>query len=214
LGELSRIGEVVLNPFLGPRFKTSVITTNLPLAVDKPIDFGLQDFCNQCMKCARECPCSAISFGDKIMFNGYEMWKPDAEACARYRITNPGGSACGRCMKVCPFTKQGLLHHRIGLWLAINVPPLRKFLIWLDDALEYGKRVPVWKWWFDLEKRDGKIVKPEKTNQRDLRRDRQPPPKQKTALYPAETNPPPDARDPHPVDRRAAMSRSDEPRVQ
>ncbi|MFQ6026742.1 MAG: Fe-S protein, partial [Dehalococcoidia bacterium] len=84
LGELSRIGEVVLNPFLGPRFKTSIVTTNLPLAVDKPIDFGLQDFCNQCLKCARECPCGAIPFGDKVMFNGYEMWKPDAERCTRY----------------------------------------------------------------------------------------------------------------------------------
>src|SRR5262249_44433063 len=44
LGELSRIGEVVLNPFLGPRFKSGVITTNMPLLPDLPIDFGLQDF--------------------------------------------------------------------------------------------------------------------------------------------------------------------------
>ena len=209
LGELSRIGELVLNPFLGPRFKTSIITTNLPLATDKPIDFGLQDFCNQCMKCARECPCSAISFGDKIIFNGYEMWKPDAEACTRYRINNPNGSACGRCMKVCPFNKEGLLHHRLGLWLAINVPQFRKFLIWLDDALEYGKRIADWKWWLDLEWRDGKLIRPQKTNKRDLRPERKAPPKQQIALYPAETLPPPDSREPHPVDRKTAKSRSD-----
>ena len=42
LGELSRIGELVLNPYVGPRFKSGVITTNLPLLPDKPIDFGLQ----------------------------------------------------------------------------------------------------------------------------------------------------------------------------
>ncbi|MEM7077553.1 MAG: reductive dehalogenase domain-containing protein, partial [Pseudomonadota bacterium] len=30
LGELSRIGELVLNPFVGPRFKSVVLTTNLP----------------------------------------------------------------------------------------------------------------------------------------------------------------------------------------
>lgn len=107
LGELSRIGEVVLNPFLGPRFKTSIVTTNLELATDQPIDFNLQNFCNSCMKCARECPCGAISFTDKVMFNGYEMWKPDVEACARYRVSNPGGSGCGRCMKVCHFNKKG-----------------------------------------------------------------------------------------------------------
>ncbi len=96
LGELSRIGELVLNPFVGPRFKSVVVTTDMPLIHDRPIDFGLQDFCSKCNKCARECPCHAISFGTKIMFNGYEMWKPDVEKCARYRITNPKGSACGR----------------------------------------------------------------------------------------------------------------------
>ena len=30
MGELSRIGELVLNPFLGPRFKTHIVTTDLP----------------------------------------------------------------------------------------------------------------------------------------------------------------------------------------
>ncbi|SVD58917.1 uncharacterized protein METZ01_LOCUS411771, partial [marine metagenome] len=44
VGELSSIGELVLNLFLGPRFKTAVITTNLPMAVDQPIDFGLKNF--------------------------------------------------------------------------------------------------------------------------------------------------------------------------
>ena len=33
LGELSRIGELVLNPFVGPRFKSAVVTTDLPLAM-------------------------------------------------------------------------------------------------------------------------------------------------------------------------------------
>ena len=42
LGELSRIGELVLNPFLGPRSKSIVFTTDLPLQPDRPIDFGLQ----------------------------------------------------------------------------------------------------------------------------------------------------------------------------
>ncbi|NIW23703.1 MAG: Fe-S protein, partial [Gammaproteobacteria bacterium] len=31
LGELSRIGELVLNPFVGPRFKSVVMTTDMPL---------------------------------------------------------------------------------------------------------------------------------------------------------------------------------------
>ena len=76
---------------VGPRFKSVVLTTDLPLVPDKPIDFGLQDFCGNCLKCARECPVNAIPFGDKVMFNGYEIWKPDVERCTRYRVTNPRG---------------------------------------------------------------------------------------------------------------------------
>ncbi|MCP5104309.1 MAG: hypothetical protein GY950_13055 [bacterium] len=33
---MCRIGDIVLNPFLGPRFKAAVVTTDLPLAADKP----------------------------------------------------------------------------------------------------------------------------------------------------------------------------------
>jgi ferredoxin len=73
LGEVSRIGEVILNPFLGPRLKSGVVTTDMPLAHDKPIDFGLQTFCESCNKCARECPSGAITAGPKLMFNGYEI---------------------------------------------------------------------------------------------------------------------------------------------
>ncbi len=203
LGELCRIGEVVINPFLGPRFKTSVVTTNLSMSVDRPIDFGLQDFCRRCTKCARECPCSAISYGDKVMFNGYEMWKPHVEACARYRIMNPGGSACGRCMKVCPFNHQGLTHDRLALWLAMRVPIARKPLIWLDALLERGRRYPVWKWWFDLEVRDGKLGEAAKTNQRDLRPGRLPPPKQAIPLYPVDSVPTPSVPGAQPIDSRA-----------
>ena len=75
------------------------------MQADQPIDFGLQYFCSDCLKCARECPCDAIPFGDKVMFNGYEIWKPDVERCTRYRLTNARGSACGRCMKTCPINK-------------------------------------------------------------------------------------------------------------
>ena len=81
LGEVSRIGEVILNPFLGPRLKSGTVTTDLPLAHDKPINFGLQEVCNSCNKCARECPAGAITAGPKTMFNGYEIWKSDSQKC-------------------------------------------------------------------------------------------------------------------------------------
>lgn len=215
LGELSRIGELVLNPFVGPRFKSVVFTTDLPLDVDRPIDFGLQTFCSNCLKCARECPCNAIPFGDKVMFNGYEMWKPDVERCARYRVTNPKGSACGRCMKMCPINKvvdaDGGWLTRAASWLGINALWLKPLLVpiatWLDDRVGNGTRNPVKKWWFDHELVDGVAVTPKGTNQRDLDVHKNVDPAHKTiAYYHANMMPPPDEPGAVEVDRKAALA--------
>ena len=210
LGEMSRIGELVLNPFVGPRFKSVVITTNLPMTVDKPIDFGLQDFCNQCLKCARECPAHAIPFGPKVMFNGYEIWKPDVEKCTRYRVTNPKGSACGRCMKTFPYNLEGLLADRVALWAAVHLPFARKWLAILDDKLGRGRRNPTKRWWFDLEIIDGVTRAPRLgTNERDLNLDNYVDPRhEKIAPYPADMNPAPDQPGPFPPDRKAALRRA------
>ncbi|MFP6712684.1 MAG: reductive dehalogenase domain-containing protein [Rhodospirillales bacterium] len=215
LGELSRIGEVVLNPFIGPRLKTVVMTTDMPLEVDKPIDFGLQNFCSNCLKCARECPCDAISWGDKVMFNGYEMWKPDVERCTRYRLTNPKGLACGRCMKTCPLNKvvtwEGPLMTRVASWFGVNVrfmkPILVPIAVWADDWLGHGIRNPLKKWWLDLEIVDGHAIEPRKgVNERDLDLDHKiDPAEQKMAYYHASDMPPPNASEPVGVDRKAAL---------
>ncbi|SLN27168.1 hypothetical protein [Oceanibacterium hippocampi] len=217
LGELSRIGELVLNPFVGPRFKSVVLTTDLPLEVDRPIDFGLQYFCNHCMKCARECPCDAIFWGDKVMFNGYEMWKPDVERCTRYRVTNPKGSACGRCMKTCPLNKvisaDGPLITQAASWLGVNAmwakPALVPLAVRADDALGHGRRNPLKRWWLDLEIVDGVCVRPRGVNERDIEPEREAtmdPAKQRIAYYHADAMPPPDHPEPWPVDRKAALA--------
>lgn len=214
LGELSRIGELVLNPFVGPRFKSVVLTTDLPLEVDQPIDFGLQKFCGHCMKCARECPCDAIPFGDKVMFNGYEMWKPDVERCTRYRVTNPKGSACGRCMKTCPINKvvdaDGAWLTRAASWIGVNAlwakPLTVPFAAWFDDWIGNGRRNPAKKWWYDHELVHGVAVEPKGTNRRDLDIDRETDAAtQKMAYYHASMMPPPDEQGPVVVDRKAAM---------
>lgn len=206
LGELSRIGELVLNPFVGPRFKSVMITTDMPLAVDRPIDFGLQDFCNKCMKCARECPCSAIPLGPKVMFNGYEMWKPDVEKCTRYRVTNPHGSMCGRCMKTCPYNIEGILAERLFLWMAIHWPWTRKWIAILDDKVGNGRINKVKKWWWDLEMVDGIAVKPKGVHERELNLDRDlDPEKQVMALYPRQRIPAFDATV-HPIDRKQGVA--------
>lgn len=192
LGELSRIGELILNPFIGPRSKSVVLTTDLPLAHDRPIDFGLQDTCAQCLKCARECPCNAIPYGPKIDFNGYEIWKPDVEKCGKYRLTNMKGSACGRCMKTCPFNREDLLESQRLLWLAIEQPAARRHLIEHDDHSGGGQRNPAKRWWFDLEIVDGVAVAPRAgTNERDLEpgREARLAGAQKIAIYPPALQP-------------------------
>lgn len=215
LGELSRIGELVLNPFVGPRFKSVVLTTDLPMEVDKPIDFKLQYFCNNCLKCARECPCDAIPWGKPVMFNAYEMWKIDAERCTRYRLTNSKGAACGRCMKTCPLNKvvdmDGPLLTRAASWLGINAMSLKPLMVpiatWLDDALGNGKRNLAKKWWFDHEIVDGVAVTPKATNQRDINPKRYiDPDKQPIAYYNANNMPAPDAPEPVKVQRKAAIA--------
>ena len=150
LGEVSRIGEVILHPFLGPRLKSGVVTTNLALHHDKPIDFGLQNFCNNCQKCARECPSGAITAGPKTMFNGYEIWKSDSQKCTSYRITTKGGAMCGRCMKTCPWNLEGLFAEAPFRWMASHMPSMARTLASLDDFAGRGDINPVKKWWWDL----------------------------------------------------------------
>lgn len=155
LGEMSRIGDCVLNPFLGPRFKAAVVTTDMPLFPDKPIDFGLQDFCSKCKKCARECPSGAISDGGKEMFNGYEKWPVDIKKCTGMRVGNQRGSGCGTCVKVCPWNKPYTPFHRTVGWAMRNSSLARSLAIWGDDLLGYGKPDYSQKWWFDLEDVNG-----------------------------------------------------------
>ncbi len=158
LGEMSRMGDVVLNPFLGPRFKAAIITTDMPLAIDQPIDFGLQDFCDKCKKCARECPSGAIPEGGKVFANGYEKWQVDVQQCTSFRCSNQFGSGCGTCIKVCPWNKPYTRFHRGISWMVRNLPFTRNFAARGDDLLGYGKVEPDRKWWLDIEDVDGRWV--------------------------------------------------------
>ena len=173
LGEVSRIGEVILNPFLGPRLKSGVVTTDMPLAHDQPIDFGLQRFCESCNKCARECPSGAITAGPKLMFNGYEIWKSDSQKCATYRITTKGGAMCGRCMKTCPWNLSGLFAEAPFRKAAMTLPAAAPLLAKLDDMAGRGGLNPVKKWWWDIELQADGAYRPteHKVNARGLQRD-------------------------------------------
>lgn len=207
LGEVSRIGEVILNPFLGPRLKSGVVTTDMPMAHDKPIDFGLQRFCESCNKCARECPAGAITAGPKKMFNGYEIWKSDSQKCTTYRITTPGGAMCGRCMKTCPWNLEGLFAEKPFRWAAMNLPKAAPALAKLDDMVGNGEMNPVKKWWWDLEMQEDGGYRPARrpVNARTLQKDLDLKFEDQTlAVYPANLAPHPWPY-PFPMDREAGI---------
>lgn len=168
LGEMSRIGDMILNPFLGPRFKAAIVTTDMPLAIDKPIDFGLQDFCSKCGKCARYCPAGSIAFGKEAvhMHNGYIKWANDPEKCTKQRVGNKTGSSCGVCITVCPWNKPFTPFHRFVQWNMRNIPFTRRFAVWGDDLFGYGKPKPEYKWWFDLEDVNGVLRVPTRSGER------------------------------------------------
>ncbi len=207
LGEVSRIGEVILNPFLGPRLKSGVVTTDMPIAHDRPIDFGLQKFCEQCNKCARECPSGAITAGPKLMFNGYEIWKSDSQKCATYRITTDGGAMCGRCMKTCPWNLEGLFAEKPFRWAAMNFPKAAPMLAKLDDMVGHGGLNETKKWWWDIGLKDDGGYHPVDVpvNRRDLQKDLDLKYEDQTlAVYPANLAPHPWPY-PFPMDREAGI---------
>ena len=53
-------------------------------------------------------------------------------------VLNMRGSACGRCMKTCPYNTEGVLSERPFQWAAIKVPMAREHIAKLDDKLKRG----------------------------------------------------------------------------
>jgi len=170
LGEGSRMG-IALNPFVGSTFKVSAVLTDLPLETDRPVDFGLQDYCTNCKICAEQCPARAISFGEKELYNGYETWPLKYRNCICGVMTNRYGNICERCTKVCPWNRPDNKPEDFKKW---DGDP--KFL--LDSVnrqagrlRENGFREPeeyTDKWWFPLSYADGRLVDSPEFNYAEL----------------------------------------------
>jgi len=138
LGEIGRLGYLI-TPYLGPRVRLGAVTTDLPLVIDHPVTFGVQEFCQICLKCAINCPSGAITTGDKTEVRGVKKWQLNIEPCLRYwRII---GTDCGLCMKVCPYSHPGALIHNLVRMGIRNSPIARRLSVW-GDELFYGKKLP------------------------------------------------------------------------
>jgi len=156
IGEVSRAG-IILNPYLGLGFKAAAVLTNMPLIPDRPIDFGLQRFCQDCRICAQNCPSRAISMGDKVMYNGYATWKLDTKRCASFNFTNKKGTMCNRCVKSCPWTYPATWPHNLVRGMVMHSRLAQQIAIRAADLLGPDKDHPDDKWWFDLEYVDDKL---------------------------------------------------------
>jgi epoxyqueuosine reductase QueG len=143
-------------------FKAAAVLTDMPLVPDSPVDFGLQDFCQRCKICAEFCPSSAISTGDKIMYNGYETWKMNEQKCHTFRVLNQRGTYCGRCGEVCPWSKPNTWPHNLVRRAVQHSGIARRIAIQADKALGPERHNKDMKWWFDVEEVDGVLKIPKK----------------------------------------------------
>jgi reductive dehalogenase len=150
IGEVSRAG-IILNPFLGLAYKAAAVLTDMPIIPDKPIDFGLQNFCRHCKICAENCPSNAISAGGKVMYNGYETWKLNTQRCASFNFTNKKGTMCNRCVKSCPWSNPTTLPHNLIRAMVMRSNLTHAIAIRAAHSLRPGNDHPEAKWWFDLE---------------------------------------------------------------
>lgn len=139
LGEVGRLG-ILIHPRYGARVRLGAVSTDLPLNVDEPITFGVQQFCEECKKCARNCPAGAISLGKPRNVRGVIKWSTNQAAC--YRYWRELGTDCGICMRVCPYSKPNNFIHNVVRLAAANSPLSRKLFILADDVF-YGKKIRI-----------------------------------------------------------------------
>lgn len=138
LGELSRAG-FLLTKELGSGLRLSVVTTDMPMKHDRPVDIGVQSFCESCKICAEECPVGAIPKGKKEEFNGVMRWKLAEEKC--YSYWGVASTDCGTCMVACPWTKPSNWLHRFITHLAAIKGPHQMWLTRADKFF-YGPHKP------------------------------------------------------------------------
>lgn len=100
LGELGKHGSII-NRENGSVMRLGALVTNMPLNMDTPDVFGVDDFCMNCKACQNACPPEAIH-PEKKMVRGLVKWYVDFDKCLPYFNENTG---CGICLAVCPWSR-------------------------------------------------------------------------------------------------------------
>ncbi len=151
LGELGRNAKLI-HPAFGPRCRISKVITDLPLAPDHPISFGVTAFCDSCKKCAKKCPAEALSIGERsyepvgdFASKGVLCWQANHLRCREY--WTKVGTNCGLCIQNCPYNKPKGLSHWLVKSAISTVPSLNPAFVYADDLLGYGKSIPSTQFW-------------------------------------------------------------------
>ena len=163
MGEMGRMNRLI-SPYYGGALRIEGILTDLPLALDKPIDFGLQEYCRHCQKCARACPAKSVSSGkdptweplSEFSLKGKKLWYENVDNCFDWTARN--GYYCVACLFACTWTKDDQTYlHTLARIAAAKLPFLGKYLAWLDDLFGYGPvpRKDLGDWWQRMKPKRG-----------------------------------------------------------
>ncbi|MBP7964890.1 MAG: reductive dehalogenase [Caldilineaceae bacterium] len=154
LGELSRLNRLI-TPEFGPMVRVFTLLTDLPVALDKPINAGIMEFCKRCKKCAEACPSESLSFDTEPTWEtrggwnnpGHKAYFEDATTCLAY-WREVAGTNCGICFAVCPFAKKekAWIHEWVKATGSV-LPVADSFFRTMDDAFGYGVQANAEEWW-------------------------------------------------------------------
>lgn len=103
LGELGKHGSLI-NRTYGSNLRLAGVTTDMPLDLFRPDEFGADDFCTNCRVCSDACPPDAIH-DEKQWVRGVERWYVNFDKCIPFFADNAG---CGLCIAVCPWARPGV----------------------------------------------------------------------------------------------------------
>ena len=137
LGQMGVNGQL-LTPEAGSRCRLAMVTTQMPLVLGAPRDFGIPRICDECQACVRRCPAGAIPV-KRTWHRGIEKSKLNLARCFPV-VSQVHG--CSICMKVCPIQRYGLaevIQHRAstGEILGVGSDELEGY-VWPVDGRRYG----------------------------------------------------------------------------
>ena len=150
LGEYGRNGLCITREY-GPRVRFGRILTNMPLAHDLPISFGVEKTCEICRRCANNCPPQAIDHGppstytfNRSNIKGIKKWTTDGQKCFKFWVAR--GTDCANCVRTCPYNKDYTKFWPKILSYLLN-STFRRIALHIDDRLRLHDQIKPSSWW-------------------------------------------------------------------